>query len=83
MSDRRLSVRLSEQLQKELAVFARQSGLKESQIVRDALEEFCRKRGTRSSAFDLARDIGLIGCADDLPRDLSTNPKHFEGFGRD
>ena len=37
------------------------------------------------SAFDLARRAGLIGCikgAPGSPTDLSTNPKHKEGFGR-
>ncbi len=37
------------------------------------------------SVFDLARRAGLIGCikgARGSPTDLSTNPKHMEGFGR-
>jgi hypothetical protein len=37
------------------------------------------------SAFDVASRAGLIGCiqgAPDSPTDLSTNPKHMEGFGR-
>ena len=42
----------------------------------DALEE---------SAFDVASRAGLIGCiagAPGSPTDLSTNPKHKQGFGR-
>jgi hypothetical protein len=35
------------------------------------------------SAFDEARDLGLIGVVKDAPADLSTNERHFEGFGRD
>jgi hypothetical protein len=37
------------------------------------------------SAFDVASRAGLIGCIKGAPRsptDLSTNPKHMEGFGR-
>jgi hypothetical protein len=37
------------------------------------------------SAYDLAQRAGLIGCIQGAPRsptDLSTNPKHMEGFGR-
>ncbi len=36
------------------------------------------------SAFDVASRAGLIGCIKGatLP-DLSTNPKHMEGFGRE
>jgi hypothetical protein len=38
------------------------------------------------TAYDLASRAGLIGCipgAPHSPTDLSTNPKHMEGFGRD
>jgi hypothetical protein len=38
------------------------------------------------TAFDVASRAGLIGCIKGAPRsptDLSTNPKHMEGFGRD
>jgi len=38
------------------------------------------------SAFDVASRAGLIGCIKGAPRsptDLSTNPKHREGFGRE
>lgn len=37
------------------------------------------------SAFEVANRAGLIGCIKAAPRsptDLSTNPKHMEGFGR-
>jgi hypothetical protein len=36
------------------------------------------------SAFEVASRAGLIGCIKGAPRsptDLSTNPKHMEGFG--
>jgi Arc/MetJ-type ribon-helix-helix transcriptional regulator len=38
------------------------------------------------TAYDIARRGGLIGCLKGTsrsPTDLSTNPKHMEGFGRD
>jgi Arc/MetJ-type ribon-helix-helix transcriptional regulator len=38
----------------------------------------------KETAHDLARRAGLIGClkgAQGSPNDLSTNPKHMEGFG--
>jgi hypothetical protein len=38
------------------------------------------------TAFDVASRAGLIGCIEGAPRsptDLSTNPKHMEGFGRE
>jgi len=39
-----------------------------------------------ASAFDVLARAGLIGCipgASGTPADLSTNPAHMEGFGRD
>ena len=41
---------------------------------------------TEETAYDVASRAGLIGCLQGAPRsptDLSTNPKHMEGFGRD
>jgi len=38
------------------------------------------------SVFDVMNRAGLIGCVKGMPNtptDLSTNPKHMEGFGRD
>jgi hypothetical protein len=39
--------------------------------------------GAEESCYDLAARLGLIGIAKDTPPDLSTNPRHMEGFGRD
>ena len=44
------------------------------------------RRGSEETAFDVASRAGLIGCIKGAPRsptDLSTNPKHMEGFGRE
>ena len=41
-------------------------------------------RDAAETAYDVARRAGLIGCikgAPGSPTDLSTNPKHMEGFG--
>jgi hypothetical protein len=47
-----------------------------------ALEKFLSEPNTERSTYDLAKEAGIIGCADGLPADLSTNPKYFEGFGK-
>lgn len=44
------------------------------------------RRGEEETAFDLSSRAGLIGCiegAPGSPTDLSTNPQHMEGFGRE
>ena len=79
----RISVRVDERLKKELEAEAREKGVRPSEIVRQALEEHVRRRTPRESAYDLAKRLGIIGAAKGLPADLSTNPEHMEGFGRD
>lgn len=82
MSDRRISVRLSARLHKDLKKLVRERGTSESEVVRKALEEYLQKRSKRPSAHDLAKEVGWIGCIT-APPDLSTNPKYMEGFGRE
>jgi predicted transcriptional regulator len=82
MSARRLSVRLSQELEKQLASIVRSTGRTESDLVRAALEDFCKKHSAKPTAYDLFKAAGLIGCAKG-PADLSTNEKYMEGFGRD
>jgi hypothetical protein len=38
--------------------------------------------GPPRTCLDVARKLGVIGIADDLPPDLSTNPRYFDGFGK-
>ncbi|MEM6553663.1 MAG: hypothetical protein AAF750_16215 [Planctomycetota bacterium] len=37
----------------------------------------------QGSILDRLKALGVVGCVDDdtLPTDLSSNPKHMEGFG--
>ena len=50
-------------------------------VVREALEKHLAEQPKDRSAYDLAVEIGAIGCAKNLPTDLSTNKKYREGFG--
>ena len=79
----RINVRVDPRLKQELEAEAREKGVSPSDIVRQALEEHMRQRTPRESCYDLAKRLGIIGSAKGLPSDLSTNPKHMEGFGRD
>ena len=42
-----------------------------------------QQRTPRETCLDIAKRLGILGSAKGLPADLSTNPKHMEGFGRD
>jgi predicted DNA-binding antitoxin AbrB/MazE fold protein len=37
---------------------------------------------TEQTLYEMLDEAGLIGCIEDGPSDLSTNPKYMEGFGK-
>jgi len=82
MPPQRITIRVSESLVKRLKKHADMRQRSESALVREALENYLGKAPTPSSAYDLARDAGLIACVSRAPSDLSTNRAHFEGFGK-
>jgi hypothetical protein len=56
-------------------------------VVNDALAAYHPEQGEQAAKsdetfFDLASRLGLVGCIQGTPSDLSTNPKHMEGFGQ-
>jgi metal-responsive CopG/Arc/MetJ family transcriptional regulator len=79
----RINVRVDGRLKHELEAEAREKGVSPSDIVRQALEEHMRQRTPHETCLDIARRIGILGVYKHAPSDLSTNPKHMEGFGRD
>ena len=81
MSSQRITIRVSESLVKRLKQQAGMKKLPESALVREALENYLAESPSSSSAYDLAKAAGLIGCVRRGQSDLSTNRKHFEGFG--
>jgi Arc/MetJ-type ribon-helix-helix transcriptional regulator len=78
----RISVRLDQETQQRLTDEVRATGKNESDVVREALRAYFRKRPRAESCLELARRNRLIGCAKQFLPDLSTNRRHFEGFGR-
>jgi hypothetical protein len=79
----RINVRVDQRLKEQLEAEAREKGVSPSDVVRQVLEEHVRQRTPRETCLDVARRLGIIGSAKGLPADLSTNPRHMEGFGRD
>ena len=79
----RINVRVESRLKQQLEAEAREKGVSPSDIVRQALEEHIRQRTPRETCHDLAERLGILGVDKGLPADLSTNPEHMEGFGRD
>ena len=81
MKDHRITVRFSPEMRRRLQAAARRGGRRESDLVRDAVEMQLAAEERALTAYDHAKRAGLIGAAKGKVRDLSTNPKHFEGFG--
>jgi Arc/MetJ-type ribon-helix-helix transcriptional regulator len=79
----RINVRLDPQLKEQLEATARAEGVRPSDVVRAALREHLKAKVPRESCLDIARRIGILGVYKGAPHDLSTNPEHMEGFGRD
>jgi predicted DNA-binding protein len=79
----RITVRIPASLGKQLRRRASLGGRPESELVREALEKYLTESAEPKTAYDLAKAAGMIGCAKGAPPDLSTNPKYFEGFGKD
>jgi predicted DNA-binding protein len=81
VKDHRITVRFSPEMRRRLKAAARRSGTRESDLVRTAVELQLAAEESSLTAYDHAKKAGLIGAAKGGVRDLSTNPKYFDGFG--
>ncbi len=77
----RINVRIEKQLKQRLEAEAREMGVRPSDVVRQALEDYVSRHAPPSNCRELAERLGILGSAKGLPADLSTNPDHMEGFG--
>jgi Arc/MetJ-type ribon-helix-helix transcriptional regulator len=76
-----ISLKLPNQLARELDETAKAERKNRSEFFREALTEklaSCQKN-RQPSVYELTSD--LCGAGDSGIGDLSTNPKHFDGFG--
>ena len=81
MKDHRVTVRFPAELRQRLRAAARRSGTPESDLVRVAVERQLAAEDDALTAYDHAKTAGLIGAVRGASPDLSTNPRHFDGFG--
>lgn len=77
-----ISLKLPDRLLELLEEESRTRHATKSSLVRECLEKTLAARPPAGevTCYDLARD--LAGSVKGLPRDLVTNPKYLEGFGR-
>lgn len=78
-------IELDQDDQNLLAQAADAAGKPWRQLLREAVARYLPYRTPHlqvcESAFDVAQRLGLVGCASELPPDLSTGPQYMEGFG--
>lgn len=82
---RRIICRIPEQLDDDLQQLATLLDQPEAEIIRKALSDFiARAHPTKNESwYARAKRYHVIGpTSDKLPKDLSTNKKYFEGFGK-
>lgn len=86
MASDRITIRIPETLGQRLRHRSRLKGQPESELVREALETYLGQSTDACPAYELAEEAGLIGCigrgAKSPAKDLSSNPRHLEGFGK-
>ena len=82
MKEQRLTIRLTAELRQRLRAAARRSGTRESDLVRKAVERQLATEESSPTAYELAKKAGIIGVVRGTPRDLSTNRRHFDQFGK-
>jgi Arc/MetJ-type ribon-helix-helix transcriptional regulator len=80
-----ISLKLTEALDAQLTEQAHRRRLSKTELVRRALTAFLQtseldeEGGSSQSAADLLAD--LVGCCEDGPADLSSNPAYLSDFG--
>ena len=75
---RSVTLKLPKHLDDLLQRLARQRGISQSAVIREALEAY----GVEPKESALSRAGDLVGSLKGLPRDLSTNPKYMKDFGK-
>ncbi len=76
-----VTIALSTNLEQKLKLAAKLSQKSEQDLIIEAIENHLKQFYPKQSCYDLAMELEVIGVAENLPPDLSTNPEYFEGFG--
>ena len=80
-----ISLKLTEALDAQLTDQAHRRRLSKSELVRRALTAFLQpsRQDVEGSATQSAADlvVDLVGCCEDGPADLSSNPAYLSEFG--
>lgn len=82
MGSNRITVRVPAALTSRLRSRSRAKGTTESEVIREALQNYLGAESSHRTAYELAKEAGIIGSVRNAPRDLSTSRRHLKGFGK-
>jgi metal-responsive CopG/Arc/MetJ family transcriptional regulator len=82
MASQRITVRVPKALGNRLRDHSRARGQTPSDVVRVALETYLGRENGPESAYEMAKQAGLIGCVRRAAKDLSINPRYMKNFGK-
>jgi len=70
-----LTIRLQPETEQQLESIARQQGMTKSAWVRELIEVAVVEARIAATPYELAEELGLIGCIEDGSPDLASNAK--------
>jgi hypothetical protein len=80
-----LTIEIADDLAARLAAASERERVPASRIVVEALEKALTSQPADlpagKSLYDAMVEVGALGCIDSGTGDLSTNPRHLEGYG--
>lgn len=77
-----LTLKISPELEDALAKAAREAHVTKSELVRRALVAYTTRAPQTPFVSALEQAGDLVGCFTGGPKDLASNPRHLEGFGK-
>lgn len=78
-----LTIKIQPELDSHITRLSAEEHLSKSELVRRAITAYIQQKAANAptiSALDRAGD--LVGCFNGGPADLSSNPRHLDGFGK-
>ncbi len=84
MSTRTLTLKVSDQLRKQIAAASRRKNISSSELVRRAVQRYVVDPDEEQPGFVSAGELAgdLVGSLKGGPKDLASNPKHLEDYGQ-
>ncbi|WP_107669080.1 hypothetical protein [Cyanothece sp. BG0011] len=73
---------LNPEIKQQLQTVAKLTHKTEQELILEALEKHLKELSKPQNCYDLAIQLGVIGVAEELPPDLSTNSDYLQGFGQ-